>query len=417
MEDHESQTAAYLGFKNTSDLRAFAISWPVLLAEKYFLAVSKNMSRPGPFILLDKPGTLQEISGVATDPETAWAWGENDTKQRQSSQRKKIAAWCLYMLVQNVERYKNATDEENLEKSAKEQQDFIERHKDDKMNVAISFPDGMKRFPVPELGPLTDKGEGQLEPYNRCWEILKYLRSGSYRSNWKTRFATLQAVENGTVVSEAHAPSWMQSSAKKVVSGLSSIKKVFASDNLAPINVEAKWVRNASDMETEAAIQKAFQRGVELPCSKFRLPWDPRALARSEQFRDGIRRSLSCQELGLDLRSILISYDHAAENESGHISGLAQDWKDIKEIFDNPQYSNFVLEVCLQAFDMDDDMFVLYEDEGDPICQDTYLAIQISQNMVPQNSQMTDNVLESADPGEGTSKQDVTPLPEVSLLN
>jgi hypothetical protein len=54
------------------------------------------------------------------------------------------------MLVQNVKRYENVTDEENLEKSAKEQQDFIERHKDNKTDVAISFPAGMKRFPVPE---------------------------------------------------------------------------------------------------------------------------------------------------------------------------------------------------------------------------------------------------------------------------
>lgn len=404
LKDHESQTAAYLGFRNTSDLRAFAISWPVLLAEKYFLAVSKNMSRPGPFTLLDKPGTLQLIASVVTDPETAWAWGERDTKQRQLSQRKKIAAWCLYMLVQNIEQYKNATDEENLEKSAKEQQDFIERHKDNKMNVTISFPAGVNQFPVPELGPFTDKGEGQLEPYNRCWEILKYLRSGFYRSNWKTRFATLQAVENGTVVSEAHAPSWMQSPANKVVSGLSSIKKVFPNDNFAPINVEVKWVRNAKDMETEAAIQKAFDRRVQLPYSKFRLPWDPRALVRSEQFRDGVRRSLNCQELGLDLWTMLISYDHAAENESGHVDGLAQDWKDLKEIFDNPQHSNFILEVRLQAFDTDDDTFALYEDEGDPISQDTYLAIQNSQNMVPE---------QSVDPGEGTSKRDVTPPPEV----
>ncbi|OQE18496.1 hypothetical protein PENFLA_c021G06507 [Penicillium flavigenum] len=85
--------------------------------------------------------------------------------------------------------------------------------------------------------------------------------------------------KNGTVVSEAHAPSWMQSSAQKVVSGLSSIKKVIGSDKLAPINVEVKWVRGtnvARYMETEAAIEKALEREVALPPSKFRPPWDPR---------------------------------------------------------------------------------------------------------------------------------------------
>ena len=92
--------------------------------------------------------------------------------------------------------------------------------------------------------------------------------------------------------------------------------------------------------------------------------------SQSEQFRDSIRRSLNCQELGLDLRDILMRYDHAVEDESRDTDGFNQDWKGIKEFFDNPQYSNFVLEVRLKPFDMYDDMFILYEDEGNPIFQD-----------------------------------------------
>jgi hypothetical protein len=178
----------------------------------------------------------------------------------------------------------------------------------------------------------------------------------------------------------------MQTSAQKVVSGLSRIKEVYASDNLAPIKVEVKWVRGtnvARYMETEAAIEKALEREVALPPSKFRPPWDPRVSARSKQFRDNIRRSLKCQELGLDLQAILIRYDHAAEDEFGHTDGFSQDGKDIKETFDNPQYSNFVLDVRLEPFDMDHDMFVSYEYEGDPIGQDTYLAMQNSQKIIP----------------------------------
>ncbi len=63
-------------------------------------------------------------------------------------------------------------------------------------------------------------------------------------------------------------------------------------------------------------------------------------------------------------------YDHAVEDESRDTDGFNQDWKGIKEFFDNPQYSNFVLEVRLKPFDMYDDMFILYEDEGNPIFQD-----------------------------------------------
>ncbi|KGO39760.1 hypothetical protein PEX1_053480 [Penicillium expansum] len=203
-------------------------------------------------------------------------------------------------MVENIEWYKNATDAQNMEKSAQEQQSFIERHQDNKMKVTISFPSGMKRFPAPNLGPFTDKGEGHLEPYNRYWEVMKWLPQNELEDM-------------------AHAPSWMQVPTRKVVSGLSSVKKVFASDNLPPIEIRLKWIRGeevSKDQETDLATKQAVKREAHLPPSKSRFTWDPRLFAKSEQFRDSIRRSLNFKELGLDLQAMLIGYHHEAQDQS-----------------------------------------------------------------------------------------------------
>ncbi|KAJ5607955.1 hypothetical protein N7537_004574 [Penicillium hordei] len=238
--------------------------WPLIWGLK-ILPIFARLPSLGLSFLLRNPSYLQEL--VA-------AWPIHLVEQDWNSTGH---IYCLHRPRNSLgiggERHETTTivsKEEYYSVVSVHAGDFIECHKNNKTNIAISFP-------VPEIGPLTNKGEGQLELYNRCWELVKYLRSGFYRSNWKTRFATLHAVENGTVVSEAHASSWMQSSAQKVVSGLSSIKKAFASDKLALINVEVKLVRGihiASNMETEAAIQKALDREVELPPSEFRLLWD-----------------------------------------------------------------------------------------------------------------------------------------------
>lgn len=120
-------------------------------------------------------------------------------------------------------------------------------------------------------------------------------------------------------MSEAHAPSWMQVPTRKVVSGLSSVKKVFASDNLPPIEIRLKWIRGeevSKDQETDLATKQAVKREAHLPPSKSRFTWDPRLFAKSEQFRDSIRRSLNFKELGLDLQAMLIGYHHEAQDQS-----------------------------------------------------------------------------------------------------
>ncbi|KAJ5968863.1 hypothetical protein N7501_005111 [Penicillium viridicatum] len=70
LDDYEAQLAAYLGFQNTSDLRAFAISWPSLLAQKSFAPAAKNMKKMSPFTLLHNSGLRSQIAAVTSSPES-----------------------------------------------------------------------------------------------------------------------------------------------------------------------------------------------------------------------------------------------------------------------------------------------------------------------------------------------------------
>ena len=130
LEDHEAQLAAYLGFQNTSDLREFAISWPTLLAEKYFAPAAQRMTKAGAFKFLSNPGLRSEIVAVAVDssPDLVWPWHSGDPQYHKTIQKRKIVAWTLWNMVLNVKQYKNTRFAENLSRTQIEQAEFLKRH-------------------------------------------------------------------------------------------------------------------------------------------------------------------------------------------------------------------------------------------------------------------------------------------------
>ncbi|KAJ5968864.1 hypothetical protein N7501_005112 [Penicillium viridicatum] len=260
-------------------------------------------------------------------------------------------------MVLNVKQYKSLSVAENLSRTQAEQAEILNRHPSNKQGVSLSFPESMDHFPCPELGPLTEKGENELESYNRCWELLRYIASGFYKANWKNRFATTEAVQN--------------------------VRQSFTSDQLPPIEVKVHWEHNAEVAEydqTVLAIKKA----------------------RSQKFRDSIRRSLNCQALGLDLQMLCVIYHCEDGNRDEQANGLSQDWKTVRGVFEDPNNSNFILEVRMEPFDTEDVMYPLYEDDSDPI---TYLAIQTFQN---KNQQIHRQVT-STGPEESSGITEKTP--------
>lgn len=169
--------AAYLGFQNTSDLRKFSISWVCLAAEQYFRGAARGLRKIGPFQLLSKAANKDRLARVE-EPETAWPYKDTDSDSRKAFQKKWIVAWSLFKMASNVHVYNANTAEENDRRTKSEQAKFVERHASEFEKLNLTFPSETVEFPSPDLGPLKDTNEGELEVFNRCWEVQRYISSG-----------------------------------------------------------------------------------------------------------------------------------------------------------------------------------------------------------------------------------------------
>jgi hypothetical protein len=100
-------------------------------------------------------------------------------------------AWGLVHLKLELEEYAKMSAEDNRDVTIL-QWEAIEHEFD------IEFPtDEPLLYPVPVMGPL--KGESDMEPYGRCWELLKYF-SSVQGPMWESRFGTVVKIRNAPLV-------------------------------------------------------------------------------------------------------------------------------------------------------------------------------------------------------------------------
>ncbi|KGO67814.1 Glycoside hydrolase/deacetylase, beta/alpha-barrel [Penicillium italicum] len=368
-EGQEAMLAAYLGFTNTTDLRKFAISWVCLAAEKYFRESAKGMRKDVPFMLLSNPVNKSQFAGVTTAPETVWPYKETDEDAQKNVQKRWIVAWCLFKMASDVDVYNENTLEENERRTKLEQAEFLERHTSEFARLDLTFPSETVGFPSPNLGPLKDTPENELEVFNRCWEVLRYLAFGLFKSNWKKRFGSTNAISNGTTVNQSNFPTWMQTPDKTVQSGLGTIGAALQTDKLSPVKVMLRWIRDARDPrneETEQAIRDAELRGIPIPTTDQVLPWDPRLCTSACQFRDKIRRFLGCRELGLNLQVLRLKFYNIAEDLYFDQDASYLSLDELRDSMSNPANYNFLLWVKLEPFDTQDPLANIFEDTEFP---------------------------------------------------
>ncbi|CAI7646899.1 unnamed protein product [Penicillium bialowiezense] len=365
LEGNEAALAAYLGFTNTSELRKFMTSWPVLNAEKYFAKASKGARKKAAFTILANKHRLKEISAVTEYPDLRWSWTSKAIKKHQVRQKAMITAWSLHRMVLQVQEFHATTSETNTKWTMQARHEFLGRHREADYGRRIgddfTFAQDASPSCPPELGPLKDLGETELESYNRCWELLRYLCAGQYKSNWENRFATPEALENGAVVTLARAPHWMQPLCRKIPPNLDKVTRSFPSDNEIPVEANVDWIHHARVRhyeETKEALEETRIPGEDIPPSHFQFPGNPCHLHTVQQFRDCLRRLFNCSGLGLDLQVVEIKY-HCKLGEDvieEQANGFTQNWKQMKETFQSSNHTDFTIEVSLQPFDLSDTM-------------------------------------------------------------
>lgn len=114
-------------------------------------------------------------------------------------------------------------------------------------------------------------------------------------------------------------------------------------------------------------LERAENEGFSRPSAEMTFPWDPQLLKNVRRFRDSIRRVMNCQALGLNLKSLFISYYDKETDCKLSVDGFDLRWEKLLDVFNDPNHSEFVIEVRLKCFDLDNPLLKIFEDDIIPV--------------------------------------------------
>lgn len=210
---NEQKLAGYLGFVNTTDLRRFALSWPIIKAFFDFNEVSSNLAKSQALELIrDDEQRLQneEYPDLAFPLQNKGKYGERsqDTAKRTVAERTEYenrcshVAWILLRTERNINAY-ISNDEERNSQETKCSPVALSNYLD------VDVPE---KYPGSATPKMHHEGESRLEAINRCWSILKYIQEARQNVGvWHNRFASVRNVSNGRRVDQSQIPHWMRS--------------------------------------------------------------------------------------------------------------------------------------------------------------------------------------------------------------
>lgn len=135
----------------------------------------------------------------------------------------------------------------------------------------------------------------------------------------------------------------------------------------------------------EARLKRAENEGVSRPSAEMIFPWDPRLLKNVRRFRDHVRRVMNCQALGLNLKSLFISYYDKETDCKLSVDGFDLRWEMLLDVFNDPNHSEFVIEVRLKCFDLNNPLLRMFEDNTDPVAPAVYSAVQSKEDASPED--------------------------------
>jgi hypothetical protein len=356
LQGKEASIAGYIGFENATQLRSLVCTWPVLQIWPIWHKEIGTSYKRHQFGFISRH--LHDLEAVV-DPHETWPYREDDDNEHKMFKFRMRMGWCLVQLKLALDDYASFSDEDNRYMSSL-QWDKVEDE------TEIKFPrDEPLTYPVPVMGPL--KGESPMEPFGRAWEILKYF-SSVQGSIWSTRFATVGCMRKAPIVTESNLPKWMKPDTEEVDEGAVQ-NSAHISEFSHKIKVKLSWdasVRFRGLQALKNALEKAEEDDIWIPDFSLIMSHDPRVCTSTRMFRDLIRGSLNCQKLGLDLRQVDITYTAAGAEEGRlfHMNPWQTEWTEMKANFNDPDNTNFLVDVKLCARSEDQmDYSILESDE------------------------------------------------------
>ncbi|OJJ38676.1 hypothetical protein ASPWEDRAFT_24587 [Aspergillus wentii DTO 134E9] len=350
IESNEQKIGAYLGYDDASELRKLAVSWPVLKAYGKYEAISKGLSRRLAFRLIQ--GNEEMFTKVNADEK--WPLAQSTEPKKDSARH--LAA-LLLTLEDDLKIYRS-DPKVNGNKTKKYRDSFKASYPD------LPLPAKSPKAIPPNLGPLLELGESRLESINRCWSILKYMKYTKQLGSWEARFAN--GVHQGVSIDASHIPGWMQPQATETPA-IEPPPDVAAADRLQPIELKICWKRSSAfpgSEELSEVLEKAEDKGIFIPSGSVIFQNDPRLFYSIFSFKDEVRRMYNCQEIGMDVRNLRLSYHSKSTGEKMEANMLIDPWNQTKDAFINPDHCDFSINVVFES--LDDPDSTIYESSDPP---------------------------------------------------
>ncbi|KAI9376377.1 hypothetical protein BJX61DRAFT_538909 [Aspergillus egyptiacus] len=135
--------------------------------------------------------------------------------------------------------------------------------------------------------------------------------------------------------------------------------QVSDADRPASIKVEIRSVRNQI---IEEVLQKATEKGIDIPDQNMYCGKDPRLFRDIFAFKDFIRRMYNCQRIGIDITTLRLK--HGSDEGAVDMNILNKSWDGVLEIFNDKNNGNYVVYVAFEP--VDDPEVSIYESPEPP---------------------------------------------------
>ncbi|OBT82957.1 hypothetical protein VE02_08181 [Pseudogymnoascus sp. 03VT05] len=226
---------------------------------------------------------------------------------------------------------------------------------------------GLLVVKAPVLGPYD--GETRMEVFNRLYCLLKYIQYClNTRTIWATKF-TPAGLSSTVAIQKSHAPYWMQEKDADIPKELPQTAAVEKYDSLPPLNIPISWLRHAAFKEKadlDEALAAATAAGFPIPNTTQISQVDPRLAMTLASFKDGIRRQFNCQQIRVDIWSLVLQYRTEPSEALQTLDVLRTEWDTSKGVVLDDANYDFSMDLILAALDEDDDAMIFESFEVPP---------------------------------------------------
>jgi hypothetical protein len=323
----EGEVGAYLRYARRDEFRTYAMSAWVL--EAYIAAFTDPGRQVRQGDVLGYIRDQQEEMGSDEDPCTRYPLQEDGI---HAMQRMALAICQLYRRTQK-------TVFDGSRYTQKAQNRLAARFK--KLTNRTPPTVQVEEVVLKDLGPHTSHGEGELEAFNRCFNVIMYVSFSLNSSTWGTRFASQKWAEK-TEFSSQVVPHWMRQRDGTAKSAPAPDQSSSSPDIRAikpTRQVEVVWKHKAKTPWATDLMAHLVDEDLAYDLV-LTTKIDIRATATAAEVRDLIRAKFKMGELGAQIKTL--------QALPSMVNIMEDEWSSVQEAIWADESSETVFQMTLR---------------------------------------------------------------------